>query len=195
MYTDIHAVFLYIKRERSVEVLWFCASLRPAGRWMQHCTWGWPQPPAKGTASAEPWVAAAVPEGMHHTSKAFVYSQFAPVWCKKRKESKFAWKISSAPAIEAKLKFVNTLPPQPVFLAGFGNYGHREANEIWRQFLSLIVTTAAEGGWGALLFGSLAARHAHHFASALHDHAKSHEVAQVHSVQCSLIKAMPKKYR
>lgn len=79
-----------------------------------------------------------------------------------------------APAAEAKLNSPMYLPPQPVFLAGFGNYTHREANEIWRRPLSLTVTTAAEIGWGTLLFFSLAARHTQHYAgaSALHGHAK-----------------------
>lgn len=79
-----------------------------------------------------------------------------------------------APAAEAKLNSPMYLLPQPVFLAGFGNYTHREANEIWRRPLSLTVTTAAEIGWGTLLFFSLAARHTQHYAgaSALHGHAK-----------------------
>lgn len=87
MYTDIHAVFLYIKREKCGGVAVLC--LTETCRSMEHYTWGRPQPTARGTASSKPWVAAAVPERMHHTSKAFVYSQFAPVWCKQIK-SKFA---------------------------------------------------------------------------------------------------------
>lgn len=87
------------------------------------------------------------------------------------------------------------LPPQPVFLASFGNYTHLKPNEIWRLPLSLTVTTAAEMSGGTLLFLGLAARPTHQYFSIAWPCEKSHRVAQVGSVRHSAIKAVLKVYR
>lgn len=182
MYTDIHAVFLYIKRE-----VWRCGGLLCLAETCRsmdaalHVGMAPATSQRHGQCQTLGGSGSARRDASHLQSLCVLPACSSLVQEKKRKQICLKNLKCSSNRSKAKIRKC-LLPPQPVFLAGFGNYGHREANEIWRQPLSLIVTTAAEGGWGALLFGSLAARHAHHFASALHGHAKSHEVAQVHSV-------------